>query len=785
MKQTRIPAILVTLILLTLTAVLLATPVAAVDPVHNASDEYKTSRYYANLKSLQLTGDQRTDVVLVALTQLGYHEGNGEADMGGDNLTGSRNFVEYNRLHGRVDNGEGNGVSYGYEWCCSFATWCVRTAGVPISVSKPEISCDRLVTWFENNSTYKTKASGYVPKTGDLIFFKNGSSIFKSNHVGIVRYVSGSYVYTIEGNSSEGTVKLLWRGLNDANIVGYGVPAYASKPSAAIDFSMSGGYPTGTYMILASSLNVRSSPSTGSSANIVGSLSRSTMVTVTETSGGWGKIIYNGAERWISLGSDYSAYVPSARYVIFYNLNGGTGLIPSQPKADGVDTNISFAVPARPGYLFAGWSTRPDAATAEYGEGDVFKLNDDTTLYAVWSTGGVTVKFYNGESLLHSAAYPAGGEAKQPATPVRAGDETYKYTFAGWDINSDGKVDVKPGEKVIASSGLVCRAVFERSYIEYTVRFLGRDGVSLLDERVYHYGESLIIPPTPVSYREGAYAYTFSGWSGVLDASVTGDADYFAIFNETTAKYSVSFIDGNGQLIESGEYEYGEMVRLPDTTPQKDADETYTYSFKGYDSSPGSVIDDSVYRATFTGIYIEYKVSYADGDGNIIFEQTAHYGDVPLPPDLTPTKASDPVCRYEFSGWEEADRPIMGDTLRIPLFIPVERTYAVTFFNADGSVFHTGEYKHGESIIPPAGIPVKTALGGVYTFNGWSPELTSVSGNMSFTATFSFTPDPGPEGPGGGFLSPGAIISLAVVVLAAGGFVAYIVIRGKRLGMEP
>ena len=247
MKQVKFPAILVTLTLFILAVSFLTPTASAVEPVHKASDEYKVSRYYANLKSLQLTGDQRTDVVLTALTQLGYHEGNSDADMGGGNISGTRNFVEFNRLFGKVDNGEGNGVSYGYEWCCAFATWSVRTAGVPTTVVKTDVSCHRLVEWFESNSTYKTKASGYVPKTGDLIFFKNGNDSVKSNHVGIVRYVSGTTIYTIEGNTSDGRVGLLRRGLNDSNIVGYGVPAYVSKPSAAIDFSMSNGYLTGTY----------------------------------------------------------------------------------------------------------------------------------------------------------------------------------------------------------------------------------------------------------------------------------------------------------------------------------------------------------------------------------------------------------------------------------------------------------------------------------------------------------------------------------------------------------
>ena len=70
-------------------------PATAVSPLHNASTEYLTSPYHAQLQSVTLTGDQRTDVVLVALSQLGYHEGDSEADYGGGNSAGNGDYAEY------------------------------------------------------------------------------------------------------------------------------------------------------------------------------------------------------------------------------------------------------------------------------------------------------------------------------------------------------------------------------------------------------------------------------------------------------------------------------------------------------------------------------------------------------------------------------------------------------------------------------------------------------------------------------------------------------------------
>lgn len=777
MKHIRLPAVLLLTILLAVPLFLVNT--TAIEPVHNASNEYKVSKYYAYLKSLNLTGDQRTDVVLVALTQLGYHEGNSDADMGGENMSGRKNFVEYNRLFGKVDNLEGNGVSYGYEWCAAFATWCVRQAGVPQSTVKTEISCIRLVDWFRANSTYNTRQSGYVPRSGDLIFFKDSDASVTATHVAIVRYVSGSTVYTIEGNTSDAAVALRQYSLGDTYIVGYGIPAYSSKPSSAIDFSMENGYPTGTYMINTASLNLRTGPSID--YPVSGSLSKGEKVTVIATDKSWGKIIHNGTERWISLG--FALYLPQSRYAVIYNLNGGSGIVPAQPKADGVATTLSTLTPTRNGYSFAGWATSPEAKTAEYSPGSSFILNADTTLYAVWSGGNINIKFYNGDTLLLSADYPDGGEAIQPPAPTKPPDHIYKYTFAGWDTNNDGRLDIRAGEKVVASEGLVCRALFDQSYIEYKVKFLERDGISVIDEKTYHYGDTVAIP-TPTNYREGPVAYTFTGWNTPIEATVSADASYFALYSESVAMYSVSFIGGNGNLMESGEYEYGRMVSIPAAVPQKDADATYTYSFREWDTAPGSVIADTVYRALFNFTYIDYKITFIDGDGNTVQETTAHYGDVAQDPGIIPSKSPDKMYKYEFSGWDTEFAPVSGDTEYKAVFNPVKRVYAVTFYNEDGSVYKIVNSFYGDMITPPEA-PQKISSSGKYTFTGWSPALTPVSGNMNFTAVYSFsaadTADDELPSPGGK-LTAGTIVSLAAVIIAAGGFIAYILIRSRRGG---
>ena len=73
-------------------------------PTYEYSEVYKASKYYTALKAYEHTGDLGKDKVGIAETQLGYHEGDSDADMNGANTKGSKNFVEYNRIYGKLGN---------------------------------------------------------------------------------------------------------------------------------------------------------------------------------------------------------------------------------------------------------------------------------------------------------------------------------------------------------------------------------------------------------------------------------------------------------------------------------------------------------------------------------------------------------------------------------------------------------------------------------------------------------------------------------------------------------
>ncbi len=407
---------------------------ASIKPNYNAyeyGDAYKTSNYYSQLNEAKskLTGDHRYDVILVALSQLGYHEGDCDADMDGWNLSGSGNYVEYNRLFCKLE-----GI-WGYAWCAAFVSWCQFQAGIPAEIDCSEVSCPRMINEIlKPQDLYRTRESGYIPLTGDLIYFKNATSNAVSTHVGLVIGVRNGYVYTIEGNGGDCVARHKYA-LDDSYIVGYGALKYETKEGT--DYSVfsleDDSADPGKFFVTADSLNVRSGP--GTSFSVLGTLKKNDEVEVLKFNENWGRIDFGGKDGWIS-----ASYLRSADknvFTIYYNVGEGKFPIELQRKHPGKDLMLPEEPPAREGYTFIGWATEKKGS-AVYKPGDKYTVDADATLYAVWEPIMLTVTFLDHDgNVLTTESYAYGSRVYAPEglTPTRENDAEYAYEFVGWDVD--------------------------------------------------------------------------------------------------------------------------------------------------------------------------------------------------------------------------------------------------------------------------------------------------------------------------------------------------------------
>lgn len=80
---------------------------------------------------------------------------------------------------------------------------------------------------------------------------------------------------------------------------------------------------------------------------------------------------------------------------ITYNLNGGSGSIPSQSKYYGFDLRLSSGVPTRTGYRFNSWLSSNTSQKSIYGIGDLYTPNGGSTMTARWEPNSYIVRYDN------------------------------------------------------------------------------------------------------------------------------------------------------------------------------------------------------------------------------------------------------------------------------------------------------------------------------------------------------------------------------------------------------
>ena len=402
---------------------------SAVTPTYYVSNAYMKTQFYKKLTAYNLTGDERYDVVSIAFTQYGYHEGNDDNDMSGTNRDGYKNFAEYNRMYGKLDNGEGNGLSYGYSWCAAFVSWCLRQARVPKATIDNFVSCSRAVKNFRSLGIFKERSSGYIPLAGDIIFFVKpelAAEGYVASHVGLVVGCDGEYVYTIEGNTDLYKVCQKKYALDAEKIVGYAVPDYKTVEGTSYDFPLrdDAKYP-GMFEITKAGLEIHRE--IHGTDDVIGTLAEGERVRVLLTDLGWGMIEQGGKAGWIPL-----EYADSRDYELRLEAEGALTESMTVYKPRGAFVPLSQYKPQREGYTLVGWS-REKGGEVEFLPDSNYSYEEDTVLYAVWKTSEYTVSFVDWDgSLISTGSYPHGAEVSLPDTPVRAPDGEFTYEFSGW-----------------------------------------------------------------------------------------------------------------------------------------------------------------------------------------------------------------------------------------------------------------------------------------------------------------------------------------------------------------
>ena len=171
------------------------------------------------------------------------------------------------------------------------------------------------------------------------------------------------------------------------------------------------------------------------------------------------------------------------------------------------------------------------------------------------------------------------------------------------------------------------------------------------------------------------------------------------------------------------------------------ASNAYTYS-KAYTAQGFTVEMAGAMTAALTLKVFDdpntYTIVWKNDDGSVIRTDTnvAYKAATPAAPVVT--KAATAQYTYTFAGWTPAvAAEVTADAVYTATYIATVNTYTVTWQDEDGTVLETDTVPYGDTPVYTGATPTKAADAQyTYSFAGWAPAVSAVTGDVTYTATY-------------------------------------------------
>lgn len=274
-------------------------------------------------------------------------------------------------------------------------------------------------------------------------------------------------------------------------------------------------------------------------------------------------------------------------------------------------------------YTFKGWTLNGNpidltAFTIPGDSGRDIYLEAEYEVVKTPYTVTFNYKNENGEDVADKATYYYGDDVTVPADLPRYQDNTYAYTFAGWDKAVTAKC-VGDAEYT---------ALYSKDYVYYTVTWYNENG-SVYKTQKYTYNQRINAPASPAAITttpsDENHEIVFDAWlvmgeDGSTDGTVyvrgdriTANAAYKASYKEVGKTVTVNFFDENNAPIGSAKIPYGSPFAdalAGVEQPVKAATDDVHYTFGGWKvMATGDIISNT---ALVTADILDVKASFAE-----------------------------------------------------------------------------------------------------------------------------------------------------------------------------
>ena len=193
-------------------------------------------------------------------------------------------------------------------------------------------------------------------------------------------------------------------------------------------------------------------------------------------------------------------------------------------------------------------------------------------------------------------------------------------------------------------------------------------------------------------------------------------------------------------MLQSGWYYYGDYPYYISANPERYADAQYSYTFTGWSPELSVVTGNQSYHAQYEATLNQYEINFYNWDGTLLQSSMVNYGEMPTYTGVTPTRESDAQYTYTFNGWSPQLDIVTGHQSYYAQYESTLNQYEISFYNWDGTLLQSTMVNYGEWPAYYNSDPWREADAQyTYNFSGWSPELSVVTGNQSYTAQYEAT----------------------------------------------
>jgi len=411
------------------------------------------------------------------------------------------------------------------------------------------------------------------------------------------------------------------------------------------------------------------------------------------------------------------------------------------PTYDGAEP--TKAADAQYSYVFAGWTP------------EVVAVNGDVTYTAIFTSvlNKYTVTWKNADTTLETDENVEYGTMPtyNGAEPQKGADAQYVYVFSGWS---------PVVSEVVGNVTYV--AQFTSAPNSYTIVWKNGDNTLETDENVVYGATPSYDGATPTKDATAQYTYTFSGWTPQI-SSVTGSVTYHAQFTETLRTYTVTFYSEDGlTVLDTVTVEYGSNAVYSKSTPVKNATAGHTYVFEKWVTAQGgsvaddltNVIEDRLVYASFKEFVRTVTVYIVSNNTDYGTVSVSTLNNVPYGAIITVNGNTVTINRqtvtanantattqytYTFANWT-ADATVGNDTIITANFSRSVNSYTVTWKNGDDTLETDENVAYGITPVYNGAVPTtESDAENQYVFSGWSPVISSVTGDITYYAQFTTT----------------------------------------------